>query len=58
MVALNISHDRICRVWPLFVEYPVMHLETYLDLIPKGMERLIDEWLAGEPSAFANSEVP
>ena len=47
MVALNISHDKIIRVWPLLVEYPVDDLEFDLDNFPTGMERIIDGWLAG-----------
>lgn len=47
LVALNISHDKIIRVWPVLVEYPVSDLEFDLNLFKTSMERIIDEWLAG-----------
>ena len=49
LLALNISHDRICRVWPTFMDCSVRHLEHYLHWVPTHMERVIDERLAGPP---------
>ena len=48
LLALNISHDKICRVWPLFVEYSIVHIETQLQVVPWKMDQVIDKWLAGE----------
>ena len=51
----EVSYDKICSIWPIFIRLPVREVEFYIKIASTRIIILIDSFLAGAPSACMRS---